>query len=228
PGMDVLQNAGFAAASASAPALPSTAAHASPTTATAELMATFQSPLSFFMPSFYVAMFSVDTADVTSRLKHALWPLTRTTFWDVTSGRPDLYGPVWIGATLSFVIGVGSNLSSWLSFVPEEARSIWQYDFTLLSLALCTVFGFVAAAAVAAWITLTYIGSAVIPLPQLVCIYGYSLTPYLVTAVRARARTRAHPHTHHCLVSVYLCLPVWLCAACRSSAPSRRPGCSGS
>ncbi len=60
-------------------------------------------------------LFNVDTVDVVLRLRRAAWPFFSQSFFETIGDNPDLYGPVWICTTLVFVIGVASNLSSWVA-----------------------------------------------------------------------------------------------------------------
>jgi hypothetical protein len=117
-------------------------------------------------------MFDVKTAEVVERLKAAMWPLQRNTFLNTIGSKPDFYGPTWIAATLVFVIGAGSNLSSWLSFTPGGAVSIWKYDFRLVTFALMAVYAFAFGVSSAFFLALNYLGVSGLPLVYLVCIYG--------------------------------------------------------
>jgi hypothetical protein len=119
-------------------------------------------------------MFDVKTAEVVERLKAAVWPLQRNTFLNTIGSKPDFYGPTWIAATLVFVIGAGSNLSSWLSFTPGGAVSIWKYDFRLVTFALMAVYAFAFGVSSAFFLALNYLGVSGLPLVYLVCIYGES------------------------------------------------------
>lgn len=142
------------------------------------------SPLACFTPTFAKFVFgNVTTAQVGARLSAALWPLQRVWFPQLLDKKPDFYGPFWIAATLVFLIGVGSNLASWLSFKPGDAVSLWHYDFTLVTFALVAVYSFTFALPLAVWLALSYLGITNLPLVYLVCIYGYSLTVFLPTAV---------------------------------------------
>lgn len=62
--------------------------------------------------AYYQQLFDVDTSTVTSRIKESVMPFPgRHTDSVYIGGKPDLYGPVWISATLVLVIGVCSNLN---------------------------------------------------------------------------------------------------------------------
>ena len=65
---------------------------------------------------FYQPYFDVDTADVTSRIAHALFYCKREeNFLVFIKDKPDAYGPFWICTTLVFTVAVASHISSWLS-----------------------------------------------------------------------------------------------------------------
>jgi hypothetical protein len=99
------------AAASSAPPPPD-ASGAAPAAATvAGTVAPTLSPLGLFSPSFYKQLFDVDTDAVLQRLRLSLNPFAEAPF--LSTGSPDLYGPVWISATLVFVIGACSNFASW-------------------------------------------------------------------------------------------------------------------
>ena len=126
--------------------------------------------------------FDVDTADIVLRLKAASWPFTEKPFLDVTGGNPDLYGPFWLCATLVFVIGVTSNMASWVN-IPEDQLEDWHYDFSLMTVAACLVYGFVSCVPLLLWGASKYYGIA-FSLSQLICLYGYSVLLFIPSAVR--------------------------------------------
>lgn len=162
--------AGAAAASASsAPAQQAVVSNIAPVTESAGF-----NPVACLMPSFYIALFDVDTADVQARLQNAIWPLTQTPFFQIMNSKPDLYGPIWLCATLVFVIGASSNLASWLNFVPEAAVSIWRYDFRLVTLAMFTIYAYTLGGPILLWVVLSYMGIGAFLPTTLVTVYGYS------------------------------------------------------
>jgi hypothetical protein len=128
---------------------------------------------------------------VTARVRAALWPFRPVVpFLSLVGAKPDLYGPVWLAATLVFIIGAGSNLSSWLSFSSTAAKSLWQYDFQALTRALVFVFGFSFGAPFAVWAGMTYAlpRSSGLGLVTLACVYGYAIAPFIPAAVRTPSR----------------------------------------
>ena len=167
------------------------------------------SPLSLLSPAFYVACFDVDEGDVIARVRAALWPFRPPQpFLTLISAKPDLYGPVWLSASLVFLIAVGFNMASWLNFRAATALAPWEYDFKALTKALLLVYGFIFAAPAAVWAGMSYClpKQLCLGLVSLTCVYGYSVAPFIPAAVSGRARTgmlqRAHcpspyptPHT---------------------------------
>jgi hypothetical protein len=152
-----------------------------------EVADALQTPLWCVTPSSYYHLFDVTTQQVVERVKAALWPLDRTSFLTTLGNKPDFYGPLWIPATLVFVIGAASNLNSWLSFKPgTEAVSIWHYDFTLVTLALVSVFSFTVAVTTVLWFVAGFVGlisATDLPLIYFLCIQGYSVAVFIPAAL---------------------------------------------
>lgn len=148
---------------------------------------------SLVSPAFYAQCFDVDATDVTARVAAALWPFRPPVpFLSLIASKPDLYGPVWLAATLVFVIGAGSNLASWLSFSggsvgASAAVSLWHYDFKALTTALVFVFGYSFGAPAAVWAAMAYLmpRGLGLGLVTLTCVYGYSVAPFIPAAVRS-------------------------------------------
>jgi protein YIPF1/2 len=67
-----------------------------------------------------VQYFNVDTQDVVARLRAACVPFGPVKFTETTGANPDIYGPFWLCATLVFVIGVTSNMASWLNIREDQ------------------------------------------------------------------------------------------------------------
>jgi hypothetical protein len=99
--------------------------------------------------------------------------------------KPDLYGPLWVGATLVFLIGAMANLGSWATAPSSsvEETLIWKYDFSLVTQAFALVFGSLVFVPLVAWSLLRYHGAPPLSLVTLVCLWGYSLCHYLPAAI---------------------------------------------
>lgn len=152
------------------------------------------SPLSLLSPAFYRACFDVEETDVLSRVRGALWPFRpQHTFLELIAQKPDLYGPVWLSASLVFMIAVGFNMASWLNFRASVAVTPWEYDFKALTKALLYVFGFSFGAPAAVWMGMAYSlpKTVCLGLVSLTCIYGYSISPFIPAAV-SLGYTRAY------------------------------------
>jgi len=93
--------------------------------------------------------------------------------------KPDLYGPLWVSATLVFLIGAMANLGAWATFDPSGGESLWQYDFSLVTQAFFLIFGALALMPTAAWFVLRYHGAPPVGFITLVCLWGYSMVHYI-------------------------------------------------
>lgn len=141
---------------------------------------------SLLSPSFYVACFDVDVSDVVSRVRAALWPFRPPQpFLSLIAGKPDLYGPVWLAATLVFTIAVGFNMASWLNFSAASSVAPWEYDFKALTKAIVFVFGFCFGAPAAVWLGMGYAlpRGVCLGIVTLTCVYGYSIVPFIPAAL---------------------------------------------
>jgi hypothetical protein len=110
---------------------------------------------------------------------------------------PDLYGPTWITFTLVFCAAVTSNMSLYLhhsrthrlfakSMIDEggvAAEEEWDYDINKLFHAMWILYGYSFGLPTVVYCALGMIGSNnssnTIRLVELICLYGYSLVPYL-------------------------------------------------
>ena len=110
-----------------------------------------------------------------------------------SSGKgPDLYGPIWITLTLVFFVAVTSNISLYIhhhhttSIVDEggmAAEKEWDYDINQLLHAMWILYSFSLGLPTLLYFLLRIvIGSSSnnnLGLVELICLYGYSLVPYL-------------------------------------------------
>ena len=79
----------------------------------------------------YKRYFDVDTADVLHRLRLACIPFG-SAFATTVHEKPDLYGPLWIAATLVFLSSTTGNLAAYFAYVQklksDPTTSAWSYD----------------------------------------------------------------------------------------------------
>jgi len=95
----------------------------------------------------------------------------------ILDGRPDLYGPFWTLTTVIFALFVFSSLASsvtsWLSEKP------WDYDFTLLTVAVAVVYSYGLGVPIALWAALKWLGVPDFSLLNAVAIWGYGMTVWI-------------------------------------------------
>jgi len=100
---------------------------------------------------------------------------------------PDLYGPVWISLTLIFMIAVTSNLSAYMhhrvhthqASAAETQVQAFEYDLHHLVRALTVVGTFSLGVPTFFWLAATCVGMPGVSLALWMCMYGYSLVPFL-------------------------------------------------
>jgi len=124
-----------------------------------------------------------------------------TTSTATSSGKgPDLYGPIWITLTLVFFVAVTSNMSLYIHHhkknVVDEggiaAEEEWDYDINQLLHATWILYSFSIGLPTLFYFVLRLVGVGVVGsgsvsgsgqnslgLVELICLYGYSLVPYL-------------------------------------------------
>ncbi|CAM9505086.1 unnamed protein product [Sphacelaria rigidula] len=128
-----------------------------------------------FSIEFYRPYFDVDTCQVKRRLLQAVWPRQSGTPFlsdeEDPSGLPDLYGPVWVSATLVFELAVVANASrqAGASEFDDVFRSVYFVLFYLL------------VGALGLWVFFK-MHDAALSAPEAISVYGYSLTSFVVTA----------------------------------------------
>lgn len=137
----------------------------------------------FLSVEFYQQFFDVDTEDVKGRVLAAMIPSPKKSFLqDVVQKKPDLYGPIWICATLVICVAVAGNLASYFQTSLAGDDFQWHYDFHKVTLAATAVFSY-------AWLVpsglYAYLwwtsnaGLASLSFLELICLYGYSLVIYI-------------------------------------------------
>lgn len=126
--------------------------------------------------AYYQPYFNVETADVMARLRCALLAYRGGTIFDQNT-EADLYGPLWISATVALTLFSVSNLSSFMEAWLHETAG-WTYDFSLLFSAFSILFGYVVGGSSLLWAAFRWRGHHC-KLADLLCIYGYAGTVWL-------------------------------------------------
>ncbi|RWV87327.1 hypothetical protein GW17_00050689, partial [Ensete ventricosum] len=130
--------------------------------------------------SSYTPYFNVDTEVVVDRIISSVYPMDD--FSRKIDGSPDLYGPVWISATLVFMLAALGNYGTYLIQKRSEQNGDWEFDVSYVDWAACVVFGYAVAVPAAFYFLLQYFGLNA-NLVRLWCMWGYSLFVFVPASV---------------------------------------------
>jgi len=126
---------------------------------------------------FYQAFFDVDTTEVLYRMLLTITPW-RLRFMAAVAKNPDLYGPFWITATVSFVVAASSNMHDY--YISHGTN--WAYNTTKMVAAPSVLYGYVLVIPLVLWLVLRCI-EAPLRFAELACLYGYSLILFFPASV---------------------------------------------
>jgi len=156
---------------------------------------------------YYRQFFDVDTDDVKGRVMKSIMPMSDG-FLEAVAPNPDLYGPFWISATLIFAVGAAGNFASWLSHDVTELEGGlpvgWSYDFRKITQGAVMIWGYISLVPLGLYFFLWFYADSTIDLLLLVCLWGYSLSIFIPTAVL-------------CILNSELLRWLFVLAACGSS-----------
>jgi len=140
---------------------------------------------------YYRQFFDVDTDEVKGRVMKSIMPMSDG-FLEAVAPNPDLYGPFWISATLIFAVGAAGNFASWLSHDVTELEGGlpvgWSYDFRKITQGAVMIWGYISLVPLGLYFFLWFYADSTIDLLLLVCLWGYSLSIFIPTAVRGMLR----------------------------------------
>lgn len=166
--------------------------------------------LSCFRLDGYMPYFDFDTIHIYARIKASLTqfhlpdqfrtnvvgeaptttPNTTTTTTSSDLKGPDLYGPLWITLTLVFVLAAMSNFVAWRKSGRQAAADAtttmepFEYDITHLLRAFTVVTTMAWLVPTLLCVACTCLGLSHAPSwPLWMCVYGYSMTPYILASV---------------------------------------------
>ncbi|KAH3743227.1 protein YIPF1/2 [Pelomyxa schiedti] len=135
----------------------------------------------FYKISFYQPYFNMNTQDILFRCYSGLQPFGKN-FFDRISPYPDFYGPFWVATTLIVSLVACSSISSraehWHLGCPTE----WAFDFAKVSVASWFIYPYLSLCSLGLYISQRYYNVG-LSLPELMCLYGYSLTGYIPAAL---------------------------------------------
>jgi len=131
---------------------------------------------------YYRPWFDIDTNQELHRLKKSLLPFLSSNFFDKElDEKPDLYGPFWITTTLAFLMAAMGNFASYINTAEDNAGQ-WSGDITRISEACTFLYTESCLVPILLYIVLrTY--SEKTGIVELISLYGYSLTPFIVTCI---------------------------------------------
>lgn len=132
----------------------------------------------FWTLEYYAHYFNVNTNDVLDRIKAIFSP--SSDFIQVVNENPDLYGPFWISTTVILALWVTSSIAG--SIAAYSSGEEYNYDITLLSFALGTVYIYASAVPVILWGILKYF-KAPGHLLHLLDVFGYGLMIWIPVCV---------------------------------------------
>jgi len=131
----------------------------------------------FYDIQYYKIYFDVDTTDIASRLTKAMSPFNNK-FIEEVAPAPDLYGPFWVCTTLIFAMAAAGNFANYL----DSAKTTpWTYDFNKVTFAAFMVYGYGTGLPLLINLAAMYYSEA-IGFVQLVCVYGYSFTVFIIAS----------------------------------------------
>jgi len=134
----------------------------------------------------YKVYFDIDADDIVKRIRGVFLHFYKPEYFrnnvmgamktDELKG-PDLYGPFWITMTLIFFIGVTANMHN---FVHRNDVDEFDYDINHLLHAASILISFAFVLPTILWITTKCcMGMQALQLVEWICLYGYSLVPYM-------------------------------------------------
>ncbi|XP_010262636.1 PREDICTED: protein YIPF1-like isoform X2 [Nelumbo nucifera] len=95
--------------------------------------------------------------------------------------RKQIYGLIWISATLVFLLASLGNCATYLIHKQTNHSTSWSFDVSYVSVAACTVYGYVLVVPTAFYFLLQYLGISA-SLVRFWCMWGYSLFIFIPTS----------------------------------------------
>ena len=133
----------------------------------------------FYELEYWSEFFQVETGEVLSRLRIALFPKDAAQFLVRIGATADLYGPIWISTTLIVLLGMMSNVASYA----QRRRGVsWKYDFSLMVWAAMVIYTYSIFMPVIVWVVFRY-HSVPARVVEVACAYGYAWAPFVLASV---------------------------------------------
>jgi len=100
------------------------------------------------------------------------------------SPRDDLYGPFWVLTTLILTLFMSSSLAASIaSYLSSPDSEHYDYNFTLLSVAVTLVYAYGLGIPVLLWLLLRYLGVGVWSIIEAVSVWGYAHFVWIPVAI---------------------------------------------
>lgn len=132
--------------------------------------------------AYYQQLFDVDTSTVTSRIKESVMPFpSRHTDSVYIGGKPDLYGPVWISATLVLIIGICSNLNYLFDHLwkPDKFEYTPQFEQLYIAGIIIYSYVFLVPLLLYTWTCWKNNNQTDLSATHLISCYGYSMASFI-------------------------------------------------
>ena len=113
---------------------------------------------------------------------------------------PDLYGPFWTLTTLILTLFLSSSLAQSVTSYLSQTGNQYDYDFTLLSVAVTLVYVYGLVVPVGLWLVLRWIGVGEWSIVEAVALWGYGQFVWIPVSVSDSST----PITNYRLVQVAL------------------------
>ncbi|CAH1775481.1 unnamed protein product, partial [Owenia fusiformis] len=151
----------------------------------AELLTGEKKQPSFWAFEYYQGFFDVDTYQVLGRIGGSMLPHPKRNFLrSKIRPNPDLYGPFWICATLTFTTAIAGNLAGYIQTASAGNDYKWTYDFHKVTFAATAIFAYWWVIPTLLWALLRWRGSqAGYTFLEIICVYGYSLAIYIPISI---------------------------------------------
>ncbi|KAJ2158765.1 hypothetical protein GGF46_003546 [Coemansia sp. RSA 552] len=133
---------------------------------------------SLWSTEYWAQYFNVDSRDVVQRTYLAVVP--KDSFLDVYNANPDLWGTFWIPTSVIFTMFVTASLSQ--SIAEALAGAKREYDFTMLTFAVFTIYTYVLAVGSLVYGATKYFGSHP-ALMECLSVYGYAMAVWIPVSV---------------------------------------------
>ncbi|KAF7762127.1 hypothetical protein Agabi119p4_8720 [Agaricus bisporus var. burnettii] len=164
----------------------------------------------FWTVEYYQQYFDVDTQTVLKRCYTTLIPTQSRTYISTYLNPPDMYGPFWVLTTLIFTLFLSSSLAASISAYLSAEGTNYDYNFTLLSLAVSVVYAYGLALPILLWIALRYLGVGDWSIVEAMAVWGYAQFVWIPVSILC---VIPEPITRWVLVGLATALSGWFLVA---------------